>query len=368
MAAAALCFAPYARAHSSSDAFIRIVQKDQSMALTISISIMDLQRRFDLDDNKDMKVTWGELKAHQGAINEYFRKRIQVGQAGAECSLFDSGFGIDQLSDGMYGRLDFRLVCLKGALLPLTVTYQGLYDIDAQHRGLLSFESENHRLAGAMSMDQPSFELSVESKTVRSLQKFVLQGIQHIFSGYDHMLFIVCLLLPAVYLRKKKRWAPQESFRGASLEVLKALTAFTVSHSLTLALSTFSLLPSLPRSLVEVGIAASILFTALNNVFVWFEGRQVRIAFLFGLLHGIGFSSVLSDLGLSGWELLWALLGFNLGIEIAQVIVLVIAMPTNFLFRRSSIYMRASLIGGSMLTACFAVFWIWQRLKVAGLA
>ena len=364
---ATFVFTPYAWAHSSSDAFIRITQKEQSTQLTVSISVMDLQRRFDLDDNRDLNVTWGELKFHREAITEYFRKRIQIAQQTAQCQLSESGFGVDQLSDGMYGRLDFQLACPKDPLLPLSVTYDGLYEVDAQHRGLISFESAIHRLAGATNIDKPSFEFSWESKTARSLQKFVYEGIEHIFSGYDHMLFIVCLLLPAVYIRKDKRWLPQSSFGGASSEVLKALTAFTVSHSLTLALSTFALLPNIPRNLVELGIAASIFFTALNNVFVWFEGRQVRIAFLFGLVHGVGFSTVLNDLGLSGWELLWALLGFNLGIEIAQIIMVVIALPTNFLFRRVPAFMRASLFGGSIVTACFALLWIWQRLKATGL-
>ena len=192
------------------------------------------------------------------------------------------------------------------------------------------------------------FELS-EPPLLRQFLDYGKEGVWHIWIGFDHILFLLSLLLPAVLYRQHKfreaRWEPLPGFRPALWEVFKIVTAFTVAHSITLSLATLGVV-TLPTRWVESAIAASVVLAALNNIFPWslFAGRRWMVAFVFGLIHGFGFASVLADLGLPPGALLLALVGFNLGVEVGQLAIVSAFLPAAY-WLRSALQFSGSLRG-----------------------
>ncbi len=138
------------------------------------------------------------------------------------------------------------------------------------------------------------------------------------------------------------------------------VTAFTLAHSITLSLAALQVI-SLPSRLVESAIAASVVVAALNNLRGTIERRRWVMAFVFGLVHGFGFASVLADLGLPQGALVLALVGFNFGVELGQLAIVVAFVPLAFRLRRTRFYRRGVLILGSLLVALTAGWWLIQR-------
>ena len=139
------------------------------------------------------------------------------------------------------------------------------------------------------------------------------------------------------------------------------VTAFTLAHSITLSLASLHII-SLPSRLVESLIAASVIFAALNNLRGTVEGRRWVMAFVFGLVHGFGFASVLADLGLPQGALVLALVGFNAGVEVGQLTIVAVFLPLAFWLRGTRFYRVGVLIGGSLLVALLASWWLAQRM------
>jgi HupE / UreJ protein len=185
-------------------------------------------------------------------------------------------------------------------------------------------------------------------------------GTQHIRIGTDHIMFVITLLLPSVLVFRKKQWEPAANFRPTLLRVLKIATSFTVAHSLTLTLAGLDLV-KLPSRLIEVIIAVSIGLSAAHNFRPVFANREWIIAFFFGLFHGFGFASLLGDLGLKADRRVPSLLGFNLGVEIGQVVLILLVFPTLFLLRNWKFYPLVLKVGSSGAMAV-AVGWVIERL------
>jgi hypothetical protein len=184
-------------------------------------------------------------------------------------------------------------------------------------------------------------------------------GRRHIADGTDHLLFLLVLLLPAPLLACGGRWDKRASAQQSLLQILRIVTAFTLGHSLTLAMAAFGLV-QLPSRPVEVLIAVSILVSAIHAIRPLFPGREAAIAAFFGLIHGLTFASALGDLGFSSWYRLVSLLGFNLGIEAMQLAVVAITLPSLLLLSRVRAYALLR-IGGGCFAAIAAIGWIVER-------
>ena len=143
-------------------------------------------------------------------------------------------------------------------------------------------------------------------------------------------------------------------------DVVKVVTAFTLAHSITLSLAALQVI-SLPSRLVESAIAASVVLAALNNLRGTIESRRWVVAFAFGLIHGFGFASVLTDLGLPQGALVLALVGFNLGVEVGQLAIVAVFLPLAFSLRRTRFYRIGVLKAGSVVVALLAGWWFVQR-------
>jgi hypothetical protein len=185
-------------------------------------------------------------------------------------------------------------------------------------------------------------------------------GMRHIAEGTDHLLFLLTLLLPAPLLATASRWSGFAGARHSLLQILKVVTAFTIGHSITLAVAALGLV-RLPSRPIEVLIALSILVSAVHALRPLFPGQEALIAAFFGLIHGLAFAATLGELGLGRWERVTGILAFNLGIETMQLIVVAAIMPSLVLLRRMKSY-SVLRIGGAVFAGLASLGWIAERL------
>jgi HupE / UreJ protein len=185
-------------------------------------------------------------------------------------------------------------------------------------------------------------------------------GMRHIAQGTDHLLFLLALLLPAPLLASGSYWTQSVGVRRSLFRILKIVTAFTLGHSLTLALASLGLV-HVPSSPIEVLIAVSILVSAIHALRPLFPGKEPAIAAFFGLIHGLAFAATFSELGLGRWERVVGILAFNLGIETMQLVMVAVTLPSLLLLSRTRAYPFLR-IGGALFAGCASVGWIAQRL------
>jgi hypothetical protein len=186
----------------------------------------------------------------------------------------------------------------------------------------------------------------------------VALGVHHIGEGADHLLFLLMLLLPAPLLARRGRWVRDDDLGRQVRRIVHVVSAFAVGHSLTLALAAAGIV-SLPARVVESLIAVSILVSGVHAVRPVVRG-EVWIAGVFGLMHGLAFAALLGRLDLTRGSLVAELLGFNLGIELTQLLVVALVMPSLVVLSRSRAYpvVRAALAG---LGIVLATGWLAQR-------
>jgi hypothetical protein len=354
---------PPSHAHKPSDSYLTLKVDAERVYGQWDIALRDLDFALGLDANQDDEITWGEVKAKHADIAAYALARLRLGPASAPCPMEVTEQLIDNHSDGAYAVLRFAATC-AAAPKTLTVSYRLFFDLDPQHRGLIRLEYQGATRAGILSAENPEqkFTLAQLSKWEQFLD-YGNEGIWHIWTGFDHMLFLLSLLLPAVLVRSRlpgQRWQPAESFHAAFLDVVKVVTAFTLAHSITLSLAALGVV-SLPSRWVESAIALSVVLAALNNVRPLVYEKRWVIAFCFGLIHGFGFASVLADLGLPQESLLIALVAFNFGVEVGQLAIVGVFLPVAYHLRATGVYQRFFVVYGSVVIALIASVWLVQR-------
>jgi hypothetical protein len=360
LAVLALLHGP-ALAHKPSDSYLSLRAQPAGLSGQWDIALRDLEYAVGLDTDGDGAITWGELRAHHAAIARYALSRLQFTRAGRACAEGPADLLVDNHSDGAYAVLTFEVDCGPSAGDSVEVEYSLFFDLDPTHRGLLRWEAAGRTVTAVLGPDSPKYRLAVEA--VSPLGQFLAygkEGVWHIWIGIDHMLFLISLLLPAVYATTKRSWAPVERFMPAFWDVARVVTAFTVAHSITLSLAALSVI-SLPTRVTETAIAFSVLAAALNNIWPVVHERRWVAAFAFGLIHGFGFASVLADLGLPQGTLLLALVGFNLGVEAGQLAIVSVLVPLAYAVRGSRFYRRFIFLPGSVIIAVIALGWMVER-------
>lgn len=354
---------PSAHAHKPSDSYLTLKIEGDKVDGQWDIALRDLDYALGLDASQDGDITWGEVKAKHADIAAYALARLRLGPASAPCPTRVAEQLIDKHSDGAYSVLRFTATC-AAAPKTLVVNYRLFFDLDPQHRGLVRLEYQGATRAGILSIDESEqkFALAELSKWEQFID-YGNEGVWHIWTGFDHVLFLLSLLLPAVLVRSRvpgERWQPAGSFRAAFLDVVKVVTAFTLAHSITLSLAALGVV-SLSSRWVESTIALSVVLAALNNIRPLVFERRWLIAFCFGLIHGFGFASVLADLGLPQESLLIALVAFNVGVELGQLVIVGAFLPIAYALRKTAVYQRVLVVYGSAVIALIALVWLVQR-------
>ncbi|MDH3473303.1 MAG: HupE/UreJ family protein [Rhodospirillales bacterium] len=349
-----------AQAHKPSDSYLTLAEDQGALTGQWDIALRDLYYALGLDANDDGAITRGELKARRDAVAAYALARLKISAENKVCALRPTEQLVARHSDGAYAVLRFAAAC-PAAVERLEVSYRLFFDLDPQHRGLLQLVQGEANESAIFSPEAPvqSFTLGTP-RPWRQLRTYLWEGVWHIWIGFDHILFLLTLLLPAVLLRRDGAWRPVGGPRDAFGQVFKIVTAFTLAHSITLSLAALDVV-ALPSRLVESVIAASVVVAAINNLVPVVTRRLWIVAFAFGLIHGFGFAGVLADLDLPGGALLVSLLGFNLGVELGQLAIVAVFLPLAFLLRGTGFYPRVALPAGSLAVAGVATLWLIER-------
>ncbi|MEO5660230.1 MAG: HupE/UreJ family protein, partial [Polaromonas sp.] len=393
-----------ALAHKGSDAYLDVqelgqpahqpananAEKLRNFRWVLAVAVRDLDLVVPIDANADARVTWGEIKAATPQLLALFNQAAQLdaptGVPGA-CRLDWQSDGLERRSDGVYFRAAAQARCpLEQAL---RFHYTLLKDQDATHRLLVAGRIGGKDLLSTVSPQQGSLLLNAgdhsptagiaaaqgngSSNRWSALRDYFGLGMQHLLQGYDHLAFLLALVLPLQLSVRRApfAWVSRQNSGGVNaayasranwLALLRTVTAFTVGHSITLMLATFGWTQASPRW-VEPAIALSIAVTALLNLRPLKWLRIDLLALLFGLVHGFGFAGLLLEAAAPGTLLPWALAGFNLGVEAGQLTaVLGWVLLSQALVGRSW-YAPVVVRGGSTLLVALAGWWFWQRVS-----
>lgn len=385
-------------AHKESDAYLTLRTdpgNDHVLKGQWDIALRDLDFAIGIDSNHDGAITWGEVRAHRKVVEQYALARLAIKGDGLTCAMQPTGQQIDDHTDGAYDVIRFNAVCDKEIPSKLTVVYHLFNDVDPYHRGIITIHTVKTTAGAVLGPEDPVTSLDLrEPDRWGQFKSFVVDGIWHIWTGIDHLLFILSLLLPAVLMRRRNNsdrdidwrgtargllagsdgigtlaavrpvagyhWEAVPAWWPAFLDVIKVISAFTLSHSVTLSLAVLGIV-DLPSRLVESGIAISVMVAAGNNLYPIVKERVWLIAFAFGFIHGLGFASALSGLQLPPLAMAASLGGFNVGVEIGQEAIVLLVMPIAFLIRRTVFYQKYVMRWGSIIIIAMATGWLIQR-------
>lgn len=325
------------------------------------VPLRDLNAALALDNDRNGDIAWPEIEDRRKEIEEHLDANLRILADGA-----NPGVRFQKLTFGTrhgepFVLSDFSAIAAR-QIDVLDVDYTLLFEQRPEHRASLQViweGSGSQRAELAAPGGATIFSRADVSRT--SFLQLLESGVWHIWIGYDHVLFLLVLLIPAVLRRTSSGREGAGDFSGPFVRVIVIVSAFTVAHSITLSCAALGWIV-LPSRLVESAIAASVLIAALVNLLPRTAGASgVWIAFGFGLLHGFGFANVLSEVGAEGEPVLRTLLGFNLGVELGQLAIVAAFLPIAYLLRGTRFYRTGVLYGGSFAAAACAMFWLWQR-------
>ncbi len=341
-----------ALAHSQSYGFVSVRLQNDAVTGTVELAVRDIDTAYDLDVNRDAAITWGEFRVREAEIAGAVLSGIKFGRGNALCVLTARPALTDQRGGETYLVLPFDGTCGESDDA-ISIEYNLLFDVDAQHRGLINLVSESGTQNFVMTPATRRIEVLNSGSALSFFLTWVKHGIDHILIGYDHILFVLTLLLGTAALNRK------QTIGVLLIQIARVVTAFTLSHSVTLALAAIGII-NVPIALAESLIAVTIALSAVNNIRPVFTRRIWLMALLFGLVHGVGFANVLRDLGLPQDALLASLLAFNIGVELGQAIVVIAAFPVILMITR---WRRGGgvLVGANMVIIVIAAMWFSDR-------
>ena len=359
-----------AQAHSSSNSYIIFSTQNQASVLRADINFRDVDIVFDLDQNKDGKVSWGETLTKTAEIQAWLEQGIQLNTTSQKCSLTQMNMKASDHADGSYLSVEWAVACLGAAQegpTGLKLRYSLMFDQDNLHRALVKIDLPDSQSNAILSPERPEVSLTKANDSLTHvLARYLIEGVWHIWIGVDHILFLLSLLILAFLEPTRKsviHWPAVKNVKTSVLDVLNVVTAFTLAHSITLGLTIFKWLePS--ADFIEPVIALSVVAAALNNLLGWAALRRWQLAFAFGLVHGFGFANVLLDLGLPSDQLAIALGGFNLGVELGQIAIVLMFLPLAWTLRHTIFYRWVVVVGGSLAIAALGLIWTLQRTGI----
>ncbi len=353
LAVAMLVMQPVVEAHTGGTSYVDVLaaQNPATPRLQVDVAMPDVAAALRLDRDADGRLRWREVTAAQVEIGAHLQARLQLSSAGRPCrpAVIGPPLLVDR-DTGRHLRLVLAFSCTaQGGQLSLDaspwfaeVADQGVY---------VSSDGASDQVT-LLTKDRPAAALGAAHQ--QGFGRFWMLGALHLLSGYDHLAFLALLLLGAV-----RKSDPAIGIRSLFWETTKIATAFTAAHSITLALAATGTLRVAAAS-VEIAIAGSIFITAVAVVAGADRWTGWPPAFGFGLVHGLGFANVLAEL-LSGRKLLAPLLGFNFGIEVAQLLVIAVIAPLLWQAMARPRLLRGTSTVSALLLAGLSVYWMAQR-------
>ena len=343
-----LLFASAATAHETTRSYVRIDRTGTAVDLRIRVAFRDIEVAVWIDENLDGAITWAEVQRRIVPISDYLLAGLTL-DAGGACVLHHTTTDVSTSGGISYLDVYFKGVC-PDPDKPLQVRSRLFMEIDRDHRMFLSAMVGGGQTTTLLSAASPTITISASSSNYWvSLWAYFVGGVQHLLGGYDHITFLIVLILPAVCNRANRR--------GAIKGVITAITGFTVAHALTLTAVLTNLLRP-PSGLIEALIAVTIIVTAIDNIRPFIPAPRAAMAAAFGIIHGCGFATALGSLDLDGISFVVALLGFNLGLEVTQIALVLLLMPILYYFGAG----RRTLLFGSTLAGLAGLSWLWFRI------
>jgi hypothetical protein len=348
-------------AHSTSTSFLIVdVPKNEApVALRWDLSLQDMVWVVFIDADFDGKVTWKELQDARPALTAAVLAQISVQRSDAPCAVHVRDFALAVRAEQNFLSVALNAKCPKQGLL--SVGGALFMSGDASQRVLLSATRGAEKLAGVLSAADSTWAEPVQASAWRSFVRFVGEGIWHVLIGYDHIAFVLLLLLPSVMRPVEGKWQGATGLRQVTRDIVTIITAFTIAHSTTLALAVTGTV-RLPTQPIEVAIAASIAVAGGLNLLPHLSRLRLPLAFGFGFVHGFGFANALSEIDASGTQLLPLLAGFNIGVELAQLSIVAVVLPLIYSMRATRWYAGGVLPLGSCALGAAGLVWMFQRL------
>jgi hypothetical protein len=341
-------------AHAPDTSYCKVFIHPNEVLCKFSYDIKTLQRITKLDANGDGVLSRAELEAAFPAIVRFLREHVYIDLneresefAEAEPPVWpaDAGAGIPTSDFGQrLVTVSFRNPLIS-APEDVTLTFDFFDQLGDAHTVLGAFEWKGHEDEVIFTRFEPDYlyDTGCVTPLKDQITQYFRLGVKHIFLGYDHIAFLLALLFV-------KRFT----------DLLKIITAFTVAHTITLALAVLQIV-RVPPQLVEVGIAVTIMYVAAENLWIQEQRHRWMLTFGFGLIHGFGFASVLRELGLPSSGLARSLLCFNIGVEAGQLAIIGALWPVLWWINRQpwSIIFRVS---ASIVIFLLGAAWFFERL------
>lgn len=349
---AALCVP--ARAHQTSVKYVDVAISGAHAAITVTVAPGDVTEPLGLAADARPPIR----DALSPAVARYVQHWLAVSAATAACPAQPPRASPD--ADARFVVVGWEVTC-PDELIHVALDFRAFFAVDTRHEAIVTVHAAGEP-GDAVVVRAGDPVLHVSPGEPVGLLGWVGAGIDHIWSGRDHVCFVLVLLLVAMLARDGDRWItrpPLATLRATAT----VITAFTLAHSLSLIAAALGWI-QLPGRLVESLIAFSILYTAIEDVIRPDTRWRFLLTFGFGLVHGLGFASVLAVM-LPPEHIIAPLLGFNLGVELGQLVIVVIALPLAWLACRelgAERYRRRVLPAVAVLIAVIAVKWLIERV------
>ncbi len=360
-----------AAAHTTEQPYLYVFVTESGIDGRAELAIDDIATVLDLDLTGDDAAIEATLRDNADLLRRYLEDHLAISVDGVERPL---EFGsVDLFREGSanlaFAVIQYTAGSHESTPAALDIEFDPFFDEIPGRDGLLlvnggfelgEFAPDKEALVTVGAENRRAdIDLGASGRW-DNFRNSISLGINHIETGPDHILFVLALLVPSV-LVYTNRWEPVAGFRSGLWRVLKIATFFTIAHSITFTLAGMGWLPTPPSKLVEATIAVSIAAAALHNLRPIFPNREWALSFVFGLFHGMGFASLVSELDVSRSSQLISLLGRNVGIEIGQVAVILLLFPGLYLLRRTPFY-QPFMTMASLALAAVALSWTIERL------
>jgi hypothetical protein len=354
-----LAIAERAEAHATSTSYLVADGTDaRDVRVTWGVAVADLNWELGLDSDGDGRITWGEVEGREEEIASFVAGHVDMTRGGVACDVRREDLQIATYNDEPHLSLGYRASCAKAGRLALTADL--FFDTDPTQRTLVDFVTPAGQFTSVLSPESRTWVEPAKPSALATFRTFVGQGIWHVWIGYDHIAFMILLLLPGVLRSTGTGWLGTRTFRDTAGDLFRVVTAFTLAHSVTLALAATGAV-RVPVRPIEIAIAASIIVAGVLNLFPAAARARLALAFGFGLIHGFGFANALAELGAEGTRLVPTLAGFNVGVELAQLSLVVLVLPLLFRARNSTFYALRFMPLTSLAAALAGAAWLVAR-------
>ncbi len=349
--------------HQTGNSYLTLREADDRLWVELDFIVRDLGNLLQVPGQPSGPPSAPEkLAALQVPITQVIQQSLSIAVDEQDIPLEFMSQSVVLHNDGLYVRQRFSAKALSADAKFVVVRYQFFTQNDMLGRAFFKLNLRGEEISSVFDQSNAIQRFALgEGKRWSTMGLFTKEGAKHIWEGPDHLLFLLTLLLPGLMLIRPAESSTASSSTAAWKFALKVITAFTVAHSLTLASSVLGWV-SLPDRFIESTIALSIMVSAALNLQNRFTFSHWKLAFVFGLIHGMGFANGLKELGLSSMYFLEALFAFNLGVELGQLsAVVLVAVPLVLLARREESRMQVMRWGSGMVFL-IALFWLVQRL------